>query len=201
MGLHTEAEGTGKGFWGRTLNHLYGMHAMQVQNPDHVTGKHNTHLEQLLRLTADEALFALDPRHRNALYNLITEPRITIEPKFIDAYTADNHLNIDVISNAQHFLPVSGRRGGCSCRPCRRSAPAITSTSARSRRSCTTAATRRCSIICSTRSTSRDFNVRAYRRPRRLQSRRRIHARALTCWSRCLQRGRRAVPASEMAGV
>ena len=65
--LHTEAEGTGKGRWCRSLNHLYGDHAMQVQNPDHVIGKHNAHLERLLRLTADEALFALDPRHRNAL--------------------------------------------------------------------------------------------------------------------------------------
>ena len=107
VGLQTEIEGTGKGLWSRTLNHLYGEHAMEVQNPAHVTGKHNRHLEKLLRLTADEALFALDPRHRNALYNLITEPRIPIEPKFIDAYPADNHINIDVISNSKHFLPVS----------------------------------------------------------------------------------------------
>jgi hypothetical protein len=62
----------------------------------------------LLRLTADEALFALDPRHRNALYNLITEPHLTIEPKFIGVYQANNHINIDVISNADHFIPVSG---------------------------------------------------------------------------------------------
>ena len=81
---------------------------MEVQNPAHVVGKHNPHLEKLVRLTADEALFALDPLHRNALYNLITEPRITIEPKFINAYQADSFLNIDVISNAEHFLPVSG---------------------------------------------------------------------------------------------
>jgi hypothetical protein len=81
---------------------------MEIQNPEHVVGKFNPHLEKLLRLTADEALFALDPRHRNALYNLITEPRITIEPKHINAYPADNYLNIDVISNAAHFIPVSG---------------------------------------------------------------------------------------------
>jgi hypothetical protein len=89
------------------MNRLYGIHAMEVQNPAHVVGKHNPHLEKLVRITADEALFALDPLHRNALYNLITEPRITIEPKFVNAYQADNFLNIDVISNAEHFLPVS----------------------------------------------------------------------------------------------
>jgi hypothetical protein len=108
VALHTEPEGTGKGFWCRALNHLYGTHAMQVQNPEHVIGKHNPHLEKLLRLTADEALFALNPLHRNSLYNLITEPRFVIEPKFVNAYSADNFLNIDLISNAKHFVPASG---------------------------------------------------------------------------------------------
>ena len=40
--------------------------------------------------------------------NLITEPNLTIEPKFVNVYTAANYLNIDVISNAEHFIPVSG---------------------------------------------------------------------------------------------
>jgi hypothetical protein len=80
---------------------------MEIQKPDHVVGKHNPHLEKLLRMTADEALFALNPQHRNSLYSLITEPHITIEPKFINAYQTDSFLNIDVISNADHFLPIS----------------------------------------------------------------------------------------------
>ena len=108
VGLQTEEEGTGKETWCGSFRYLYGMHAMQVQNTEHVIGKHNAHLEVLLRLTADEALFAGDPRQRNALYNLITEPRLTIEPKFIGVYTASNYLNIDIISNAKHFIPVSG---------------------------------------------------------------------------------------------
>ena len=49
VALRTEAEGSGKGFWCRTLNHLYGGHALQVLNSEHVTGKHNAHLETLLR--------------------------------------------------------------------------------------------------------------------------------------------------------
>jgi hypothetical protein len=109
LGLRTDQEGTGKGFWCRALNHLYGPHAMEVNKPEHVTGKHNPHLEKLLRLTADEALFALNPQHRNSLYNMITEPRITIEPKFVNAYAASNYLNIDIVSNAKHFIPVSGK--------------------------------------------------------------------------------------------
>jgi Bifunctional DNA primase/polymerase, N-terminal/Primase C terminal 2 (PriCT-2)/Family of unknown function (DUF5906) len=107
--LRSEEEGTGKGFYARTLNYLYGPHAMQVTKPDHVTGKHNRHLESLLRLTADEATFAGDPRHRNALYGLVTEPTLTIEPKNIDAYSAPNHINVDIITNAAHAVQTSGR--------------------------------------------------------------------------------------------
>ena len=81
---------------------------MQVQKPEHVIGKHNKHLEILLRLTADEALFVGDPRHRNALFGLITEPTNTIEPKFIDAYTAKNYVNIDILSNAATLYPGVG---------------------------------------------------------------------------------------------
>jgi hypothetical protein len=108
VALHTIEEGTGKGFWCRTLNRLYGVHAMQLQKPEHVIGKHNKHIEILLRLTADEALFVGDPRHRNALFGLITEPTNTIEPKNIDAYNAKNYVNIDILSNSEHFIPVSG---------------------------------------------------------------------------------------------
>jgi Mesyanzhinovviridae DNA primase len=107
VAYRTEAEGSGKGFWCNHLGHLYGPHFMQVSNPAHVIGKHNPHLETLLKLCADEALFVGDPRHRNALFSLITEPRVTIEPKFINAYSAPNYLNIDITTNAKHFVPAS----------------------------------------------------------------------------------------------
>jgi hypothetical protein len=103
----TEEEGSGKGFWCNQLGRLYKPHYMQVIKPEHVVGKHNRHLETLLKLCADEALFVGDPRHRNTLFGLITEPTVDIEPKFIDAYPAQNYLNIDILSNAKHFVPVS----------------------------------------------------------------------------------------------
>jgi hypothetical protein len=107
VALRTEEEGTGKGFWSRTLNYLYGPHAMELQKPEHVVGKFNPHLEKLLRMTADEALFVHNHLHRNTLFYMITDPRLSIEPKNINVYQADNHLNIDVISNAVHFIPAS----------------------------------------------------------------------------------------------
>ncbi len=108
LGLRTEEEGCGKGFYEKTMGHLLGHHAMQITNPKHIVGNFNPHLETLLRLTADEALFVGIHEHRNALFGLITEAKLTIEPKGYGVYTADNFLNISITSNAPHFLPVSG---------------------------------------------------------------------------------------------
>jgi hypothetical protein len=81
--FQTEAEGSGKGFWCNHLGRFYGKRCMQLQKAEHVIGKHNGHLETTLKICADEALFVGDPRHRNALFTLVTEPTITVEPKFI----------------------------------------------------------------------------------------------------------------------
>jgi hypothetical protein len=98
LGLQSEEEGVGKGIYEKTMRHLYGNHAMHITNPAHIIGKFNPHLETLLRITADEALFVGDPRHRNALFGLITEPTIPIEPKFAGTIT----------TNAKHFFMASG---------------------------------------------------------------------------------------------
>ena len=108
LGLHTKEEGCGKGFYEFTMRQLLGkQHAMQVTNPQHIIGKFNPHLETLLRLTADEALFVRNHEHRNSLFNLVTEADLTIEPKNCGVYQADSYLNVSVLSNASHFLPVS----------------------------------------------------------------------------------------------
>jgi Family of unknown function (DUF5906) len=108
LALATKVEGTGKGFYVKhVMSALLGSAHMEISNAEHLTGKHNQHLENLLSLCADEALFAADPRHRNALYSLITEPMITVEPKFIGVYSAPNYLNIDILSNAEHYVPAS----------------------------------------------------------------------------------------------
>jgi len=108
IGLHTEEEGVGKGFYESKMSHLLGSHAMRVTNPKHVIGAFNPHLETLLRLTADEALFVGNHEHRNALFGLITDTPLTIEPKGCGVYNAENFLNISVLSNSPHFVPVSG---------------------------------------------------------------------------------------------
>jgi hypothetical protein len=104
LGLRTDKEGAGKGFYEKTMGYLLGSHWMQVNKPTHVVGKFNPHLEKLLRLTADEALFVGNHEHRNTLFSLITESKLTIEPKFVGAYNAANYLNITLTSNAKHII-------------------------------------------------------------------------------------------------
>ena len=106
--LQTKEEGCGKGFYEGVMGRLLGSTAMQVTNPKHIIGNFNPHLETLLRLTADEALFVHNPEHRNALFGLITEPTLTIEPKGCGLYKAASYLNLSITSNADHFVPVSG---------------------------------------------------------------------------------------------
>ena len=120
LGLQTKEEGCGKGFYEKTMRRLLGTHAMQLSNPEHIIGKFNPHLETLLRVTADEALFVGDPKHRNALFGLITEPTLTIEPKGCGVYTAASYLNTDDHSATPSTSCRSAtRRGGSSFRPCR----------------------------------------------------------------------------------
>jgi hypothetical protein len=111
VALLTEEEGTGKGVWARTFGRLYGRHAMQLLRPEHVVGKFNPHLESLLMVIADEAMFVGDPRHRNVLHGLITEPVIPIERKFVDVYNAENFLNVYTLSNNPHTVNP-GVKGG-----------------------------------------------------------------------------------------
>ena len=110
LGLRTKEEGCGKGFYEATMGRLLGNHAMQVTNPKHIIGNFNPHLETLLRLTADEALFVGNPEHRNALFGLITEPTLTIEPKGCGVYKADSYLNLSITSNCR-ALPAGQRDG------------------------------------------------------------------------------------------
>ena len=105
--LRGDEEGTGKGFFARHYGMLFAEHFMQLNNPEHVIGKFNPHLQNLLLLNADEALFVGDPRHRNALWGLTTEPTITIEPKHFPAYKARNFLNHIITTNAKHAVEVT----------------------------------------------------------------------------------------------
>ena len=166
LGLRTKEEGCGKGFYEATMGRLLGNHAMQVTNPEHIIGNFNPHLETLLRLTADEALFVGNPEHRNALFGLITEPTLTIEPKGCGVYTADSYLNLSITSNADHFLPVSGTARRFFIPTVSAARKQDFAYFAGLRQNSRTADTKRCSITCCTRSILRTSTSARCRRRR-----------------------------------
>ncbi len=102
--LRSDEEGTGKGFFAENFGYLLGQHYQQINNPEQILGKFNDHLQRLSLVNADEAFFAGDPRHRNALFGLITEKKFNVEPKGCGVFEAVNHMNFIITTNAKHAI-------------------------------------------------------------------------------------------------
>jgi hypothetical protein len=105
--LRSSEEGTGKTFFAHHFGKIFGPAFMSVTNSEHVVGKFNHHLQSLLLINPEEALFAGDPRHRNALWSLTTAETITVEPKGLGIYVAKNYLNFIMTTNNEKALEVT----------------------------------------------------------------------------------------------
>jgi hypothetical protein len=105
-------EGTGKGTLGAALLGMFGQHGLHITQSKHLTGAFNAHLRDKVMVFADEAFFAGNPEHRGPLYSLITEDRLQIEAKGVDAKTARNVLHVVMATNEDWAVPagVSARR-------------------------------------------------------------------------------------------
>jgi hypothetical protein len=102
----SEREGTGKSTVAGWFSDMFGDAALDVNTSDHVVGKHNGHLEETVLLVINEALFAGDRKVGDSLKSLITDPRLTIEPKYRQAYQAVNRLHIVITTNHPHAVPA-----------------------------------------------------------------------------------------------
>jgi hypothetical protein len=102
-------KGAGKGILGRWLCRLLGQHAMHIVNADHLTGRFNGHLRDVVFIFADECFYAGDKRHESVLKGIITEEMILIEGKYLNPTLARNMLHIFMASNADYVVPASGK--------------------------------------------------------------------------------------------
>lgn len=100
-------KGTGKGTLGRALAALFGRHALHITSPDHLTGRFNSHLRDVVFLFADEAVSPYDKAAESRLKGLITEPTIPIEGKGKDIVTAKNLIHILMAANEEWVVPMS----------------------------------------------------------------------------------------------
>jgi phage/plasmid-associated DNA primase len=100
-------EGTGKGIIANKLGELFGRHFKTITNPKHLVGHFNGHLQDAGLVLADEAFFAGDPRHADALKAVVSESQILIEPKGREAFMAKNHFRVIACSNHDWVVRAS----------------------------------------------------------------------------------------------
>jgi Family of unknown function (DUF5906) len=97
--IKSEREGTGKGVFMSWLRVIFGMHALLINDKEHLVGGFNRHLENIVLVTADEPTYAGDHAANRKLKSLITENTILIEPKGFDSYQAENHMSLVIATN------------------------------------------------------------------------------------------------------
>ena len=100
-------KGAGKGAWGYTLMLIFGQHGLQIYASEHLTGKHNAHLQNKLYLFLDEAVWAGDKEADRKLKALTTEKWMLIEPKGINSFQWINRLAMYMSGNDKWIVPAS----------------------------------------------------------------------------------------------
>jgi hypothetical protein len=106
-------QAAGKGSFVDSFGQLFGVHYIQVDKQDHVTGRFNRHLANKVLLFADEAVWAGNKQDAGALKRLVTERTLTIERKFMDAVSEPNCLHLFMATNERWVWPAGmhERRG------------------------------------------------------------------------------------------
>lgn len=94
-------QGVGKGTLGNAICKVIGRHAMPIASPDLISGRFNSHLQDLIFLFADEAIRPEDRASESRIKHLITEPRIAYEGKGRDALLGRNYMHIMMATNEQ----------------------------------------------------------------------------------------------------
>ena len=100
-------EGTGKGTLASAIRYLFGPHGLAVSNSEHLVGRFNGHLRDVVFLFADEAFYAGNKAHIGALKSLITEPRLPIEAKYKNPIEAPNFIHLMMASNEAWVVPAA----------------------------------------------------------------------------------------------
>ncbi len=99
-------EGIGKGAFARGYGSLFGKHWYHLSDAQQLTGQFNGHLEGRIVIFADEAVGTADKKAIGKLKALITEPTISIEPKFRTPFTAKNCTHLIMASNNEWVIPA-----------------------------------------------------------------------------------------------
>jgi hypothetical protein len=99
-------QGTGKGTFFQILKAIWPSTTLIVSDATHVVEGFNAALGRAYGVCMDEALFAGDRRALDRLKAFVTEPTITIEPKYQPRRTISSFHRFFAASNHQHFASV-----------------------------------------------------------------------------------------------
>ena len=102
-------KGVGKGTLARVLQRIFGDHAFALSSPEDLVGRFNHHMQDCLLLIADEIYWTGGARGKDAagkLQTMITEPKLSVEPKGIDRYQIRNMLHILMLAEPGWVIPA-----------------------------------------------------------------------------------------------
>jgi hypothetical protein len=102
-----EEEGLGKGLFVEALLRMLGQHGLQLHHQEHVKGKFNAHMHQLVLLYINEAFYAGDRQFEAFLKGITSDSEIGIEGKNRDLFQALNYLHTVMSSNRDWVVPAS----------------------------------------------------------------------------------------------
>ncbi len=104
-------QGVGKTVLLEYFGIILGKGFMSVTQAEQIHGKHNAHLQHLLLLHSEEAVFGGDRKHLSVLKSMITDRYQLIEPKNIGVYKVRNYMRLVFTSNELRAAPTeSGDR-------------------------------------------------------------------------------------------
>jgi hypothetical protein len=102
-----EDEGEGKYIFVKSLLKILGQHGLHLHHQDHLGGRFNAHLHQLVLLFIDEAFYAGDKKVEGFLKGIVSDDEIGVEPKNRDLFQAPNYLHIIMASNRDRIVHAS----------------------------------------------------------------------------------------------
>lgn len=99
-------EGCGKGTFMEAIGRTIGRHYKHVTQEKHFTGQFNGHLQDALLIFADEVIYGGSKKTAGTLKAMVSEPKLTVERKGLDAYSFKNCARVGIASNEKWFIPA-----------------------------------------------------------------------------------------------
>jgi hypothetical protein len=95
-------QGTGKNFFVDPFGALFGQHFLTVYSMEHVSGRFNGHMRDVILLCANEATWGGDRIQDSILKGIVADEFIPVEHKGVDAVLLPNYRRLIALTNHDH---------------------------------------------------------------------------------------------------